>query len=113
MRGHGPLLAERMQGRAPNYVFVNDYPCKTDWCDFSEQVTLCTHGDPLSSLDLRCLVGLSVSISSPDLARAQALFAMAVEAGAKSVAAAHVQADQATFNQSGWSRIHTKEPAHG
>ena len=113
MRGHAPLIAERMQGRAPNYVFLNDYPCKTNWWDFSEQVTLCTHGDPLSSLDLRCLVGLSVSISSPDLARAQALFALAIDAGARVVVAAHVQVGNTPFNQSGWSRVHTQESAHG
>ena len=108
MRGHTDIIANRLRGRAPKFVFVNDYPCRTDWLQHQEAATVCTAGSPLSSLDLRFLVGLRVSISAPSAERAQALFAMAKAAGAAVVAACHVQPQLAAWQQTGWAEIFHK-----
>lgn len=106
MKGHEQLIELRKSGRAPKIVFLNDYPCKTDWHTYGDHVTVCTAGDMLSSLDLRFLVGLTVSISAMTETRAKALFAKAKWFGAKTVAACHVQADAHFANQTGWVEVH-------
>lgn len=109
MRGHENIIALRVQGKSPKIVFLNDYPCKTDWFENADNATVCTAGSQLSSLDLRFLVGLTVSISAPTEARAKALFAKAKWFGAKTVAACHVQPDKHQFEQSGWVEVFRKE----
>lgn len=75
MRGHDKLIELRIKGRKPRIVFVNDYPCDIDWFENSgSAVTVCTAGDDIATLDLRFLVGLTVSVSSPEENRAKALF---------------------------------------
>lgn len=75
MRGHDKLIALRLKGRKPRIVFVNDYPCDIDWFENpGSAVTVCTAGDDLQTIDLRFLVGLTVSVSSPTENRAKALF---------------------------------------
>ena len=111
MHGHTDIIANRMQGRAPRFVFVNDYPCKTDWFEQSEQATVCTHGDHIGMLDLRFLVGLRVSISATTEARAVALFEHVKAAGAVAVAVVHVLPDCAPSNQRGWCQVFNKEVA--
>ena len=109
MRGHENIISMRMRGQTPKIVFLNDYPCKTDWFEHSENATVCTDNNPISSLDLRFLVGLTVSISAPTEARAKALFAKAKWFGAKTVAACHVQPDKHQFEQTGWVEVFRKE----
>ena len=87
MRGHQAIIAQRLKGQAPKIVFVNDYPCRTDWFETHDHATVCTAGDALSSLDFRFLVGLTASISAATPQRAQALFALAKASGAATVAA--------------------------
>lgn len=109
MRGHTNIIEQRMQHRAPRMVFVNDYPCKTDWFEQSEQATVCTHGDHIGMLDLRFLVGLRVSISATSQDRAQALFERVKAAGAAAVAAVHVLPNCHPQDQRGWCQVFTKE----
>lgn len=109
MRGHERLIEYRLKGKAPRLVFVNDYPCKTDWHENpGDAVTICTHGDPIETLDLRFLVGLRVSISTPSEKRAKTLFERVKKAGASAVAVCHVQTDRKPWEQNGyaetWSR---------
>ena len=106
MKGHDHLIQLRKAGRAPKIVFLNDYPCKTDWHTYGDHATVCTHGDLMSSLDLRFLVGLTVSISASTESRAKALFAKAKWFGAKTVAACHVQQGVKPWEQSGWVEVH-------
>lgn len=114
MKGHDTLIQLRKAGRVPKIVFVNDYPCKTDWFEHSDHATICTDGEALSSLDLRCLTGLRVSISASTESRAKALFAKAKWFDAKTVAACHVQAGVKPWEQSGWFEIyHAKEVENG
>ena len=109
MRGHQDIIAARMQRKAPAMVFVNDYPCRTDWFEQAEHATVCTHSDSLSNLDLRFLVGLRVSISATTEARAKALFECVKAAGASVVAAVHVQPEFHATAQRGWCQVFTKE----
>ena len=120
MRGHEPIIAMRKAGTTPSIVFINDFPCQTarDWHNPGEKygevwpadhATVSTAGDALSSLDLRFLVGLTVSITSESESRAKALFAKAKWFGANTVAACHVQPGRHHL-QAGWFEIfHTSE----
>ena len=111
MRGHERLIEYRLKGKAPRFVFVNDYPCKTDWHENpGDAVTICTEGDVVQLLDLRFLVGLRVSVSSPSEVRAQALFDRCKAAGAAMVAACHVQDGVGRWRQSGWTEVWAKQP---
>lgn len=109
MKGHHSLIAMRTAKRHPKWVFVNDYPCKTDWHEWGEQATVCVHGDSLVGLDFRFLIGLHVSVSSPVLARAKSIFELVKASGAKRVAACHTQPEKRFCDQSGWCEIFEKE----
>ncbi len=114
MKGHQPVIAMRMNRKAPRIVFLNDYPCKTDWFDNpGDAATVCTHGDRLETLDLRFLVGLRVSISSPSENRAKALYDACRGIGASAVAACHVQEDKKYFQQDGWSAVWQRQVEGG
>lgn len=108
MRGHQHLIEMRMNRRKPEIVFLNDYPCETNWLEHGECPTICTHGDDLKQLDLRFLVGLTVSISATVEKRAKQLFELVKSAGAAVVAACHVQDDKHHCDQTGWSEIWQK-----
>lgn len=104
MRGHERLIDLRRSGKAPRMVFINDWPCATDWFEDGSAVTICTEGDVVQLLDLRCLVNLRVSISSNSEARAKALFDQCRLAGASTVAACHVQQAK-PWEQTGWAEV--------
>lgn len=109
MRGHTQLIDLRLRKVVPNIVFLNDWRCKVDWFDVPDSaVTISTDGDDVHSLDLRFLVGLAVSVSSQQEDRAKALFERCKQAGAKVVAACHVQADKPHWKQSGWCDVWRK-----
>lgn len=109
MRGQEKIISQRLNGHVPSIVFLNDYPCKTDWFDHREHATVCTAKDALSSLDLRFLVGLRVSITAITLDRAQALFERVKLAGASVVAACHMQPGVHAAQQNGWTEIFYRE----
>lgn len=109
MRGHKEIIAARLAKKAPSFVFLNDYPCRTDWFENAEHATVCTHGDLLSGLDLRFLVNLSVTITAMSEDRAKGLFERVKAAGAATVAACHVNPGKPALNQSGWAQIWRKE----
>lgn len=113
MKGHDELIAERMAGRAPEWVVVNDYPCKTDWAKWGDMPTICVHGDNLAKLDFRFLVGLKVNVTSPIEARAKDLLRRFKDAGAKLVAAGHIQESTPVTGLDGWLQIYRKEDPHG
>lgn len=85
MRGHETLIQLRAAGRTPKFVFVNDYPCKTDWFHWGDHATVSVAGDPIESIDFRFVKGLKVSISASNKTRAKALFELAKASGAKTV----------------------------
>lgn len=89
MRGQDQLIAMRKAGKRPAIVFINDYPCQTDWADWGDHATVCVDGDQLSSLDLRFVVGMTVSVSSLSEARAKRIAEICKQAGARTVAGAH------------------------
>lgn len=111
MRGHGKIIEMRLAGKKPPFVFVNDYPCKTDWFEVDDHATVSTHGDSVSSLDMRFLFGLKVSICATSESRAKALFEAAKRAGAAVVAASHTFPVNPHRCESGWTEIWHKEVA--
>ena len=109
MRGHEKLIEMRKQRLKPEIVFINDYKCFTDWHKYAEDaVTICVAGDVVQLLDLRYLVGLTVTISSPSEVRAKALFDKCKAAGALVVAACHIQDGVPPHKQSGWFEVWRK-----
>lgn len=109
MRGHEAIIRQRMSGTKPPFIFINDYPCQTDWFEHGDHATVCTAGDTLSSMDFRFLVGTKVSISAASEARAKAIFNKAKTAGAVTVAACHVHTDERGRSHAGWTEIYHKE----
>lgn len=109
MKGHSELIAQRMAGRAPEWVFINDYPCQTDWQKWGDIPTVCVHGDSLHKLDLRFLVGLKVNISSTSEARTRELFQRSQDAGARLVVSGHIQESKHATKQDGDVHIFRKE----
>lgn len=115
MRGHENIIRMRAQmGVKPAFVFINDFPCETDWFeDGGKHARVCVHGDDLNAVDLRFLIGLGVTAASYSEARAKALFDLCKQAGASVVAAVHLQYGVHEFKQSGWAQAWKKEAAHG
>ena len=121
MRGHEKLIAMRLAGKAPSAVFLNDFPEKVlcrEWHNPGERYgqvwetehpQICVHGDPISSLDLRFLQGMTVHINSTSEARAKALFAKAKWFGAKTIGAVHTDETKPYLKQSGWTEIWRQE----
>jgi hypothetical protein len=118
MRGHESIIAMRKQRTTPGTVFINDFPCDTDWFNpgaqygqvwASDHATVSTAGDVIQMLDMRFLVGLQVIISSESETRAKALFEKAKASGAKTIAAAHVVGKTPREMATGWFEIYRKQ----
>jgi hypothetical protein len=90
MTGHESIVAMRRKGKRPAIVFVNDFPCWTDWEEFADHATVCVYRDAPALLDLRWAVGLTVSILADSEARAVAIADAFRESGAKTVVAGAV-----------------------
>ena len=124
MHGHQPLIDMRRGGAKPSgIVFIDDLPnpISKDWQNPGEsraevwepdQPTICTYGDVIQMLDMRFLVGLTVSVSSYSEIRAKALFEKAKVCGAAVVASTHAIEVPKPFGQtafkSGWTEIWRK-----
>jgi len=109
MKGHDHIIEMRLNRKVPSIVFVNDYPCKTDWSEFGEHATVCTAKDSIRNIDFRFLNGLRVSISSPAEQRAKSLYERIKESGATTIAACHIQASEHASNQTGWASVWHRE----
>ena len=122
MLGHAPIIKMRLNGKRPSIVFINDFPTPEakDWhtpgAKYS-QVWAPDHatmqvdaGDRIEALDLRFLTGLTVSATGSTEARAKALFAACIAAGAKTVAAVHAIGLGTNNIESGWTEVyHAKQ----
>ncbi len=109
MRGHLKLIEMRKQRMKPGIVFVNDWPCQTNWHEYPEDaVTISTAGDAIQTLDLRFVVGLTVTISSGNEVRAKALFEKCKAAGAEVVAGCHVLDGVPPEKRTGWFQVYRK-----
>ncbi len=118
MIGHEKIIELRRGGAKPRIVVVNDYPCDCarDWHRHGDNATVSTSGDVVQLLDMRFLVGLTVSISADSEVRAKALFEKAKASGASVVAACHVKRDEwAMLVHTGWSAVwkRSEEVCHG
>lgn len=86
MNGHRELIAMRRAGFKPSFVFVNDFPCKTDWAKFGDYPTVSVDGDTPEIEDFRFLVGVTAVVSGFDSERITRI-SKACEAHAKRVIA--------------------------
>ena len=105
MRGHEAILSARLQGKKPPFIFINDFPCKTDWNDYAEHATVSTHMDALHSLDMRFVNQIKVIVAALSENRAKGLFEICKKAGASLVSASHVQMEKPPHEQTGWIEI--------
>jgi len=105
MRGHDAIIAMRKAGRKPAIVFLNDYPCDTDWTTFSEHATIEVSGEQPEWLDLRFLVGLRVSITGASEKRAKRFLEACKQAGAMTVGAGTCSHVSGGRFEPGWSEI--------
>lgn len=112
MRGHENIIRLRQAGKRPAFVFINDWPCQTDWFETGEHATVCTAGEAVEALDLRFLTGLRVSISSHQENRAKALFEACKAIGVLSVGAVHVKPELRPWEQDGWVQVWHAEVEH-
>lgn len=108
MKGHEGLIRMRMNGEAPRVVFINDYPCITDWEKYAEHVTICTADDAIKTLDMRFLVDMTVLVSSTSEKRAKELLEACKQYGAKKVVSAHLLETKNDWEQDGWMEIWQK-----
>ena len=115
MRGHEAIIRMRKeQGKKPPFVFINDYPCQTDWFeDGAGHARISVHGDKLENLDLRFLVGLSVSVSAASEKRAKALFEACKQAGAAQVLATHIDPAKKPWEQRSEVLVYKREAVNG
>lgn len=86
MKGHETLIQLRKAGRTPKIVFVNDYPCKTDWFHWGDHATICVDGGGVENIDFRFANGLTLNISALNKNRAKSLFEIGKSSGAVVVA---------------------------
>lgn len=91
MRGQENIIAMRMRGVKPaGMIWLCDYPIRPEFIEW-QYASDCTnpsvavHGDDVSSLDLRFLVGLPVDVTGTDGRRVKALAAACRRAGASAV----------------------------
>ena len=102
MKGHEHILTLRKQRLKPVIIFLNDYPCKTDWAETEDHATVCIHGDPVETLDLRFLEGCVVSVSTDNENRAKALLDACKKAKANKVLVVEVETDKTDNLQKGY-----------
>lgn len=103
MRGHNEIIELRKSGLKPGWVYLNDFPCETDWYKQGLPATVCVSGESFSGLDLRFLVGLSVVANADSEMRAKSLFEAAKRSGAEFVSGVEHQPGHHSSEQSGWS----------
>lgn len=106
MKGHEEIIHVRSLGHMPEWVFINDYPCATNWQLFNDFATVCVDGDNIRRLDMRFLVGCKVSIASHSERRAKALLE-ACKPYAVTIAAGVID-DKPLSQQKGWTEIWQK-----
>lgn len=86
MNGHRELITMRRAGLKPAFVFVNDFPCKTDWAKWGDHPTVSVAGDTPELQDFRFLVGVTAIVAGFDAERVKRI-AESCKAHAKRVIA--------------------------
>lgn len=86
MRGHEKIIELRKRGVRPAHVFLNDFPCSTEWETFADHATVCVDGDDPDLLDLRFLVGTVAHVACLSQARADRFMGACRRAGCSIVA---------------------------
>ena len=66
MTGHRELVAMRRAGLKPNYAWIADHPCPTDWAKYGDYPQICVDGDTPELEDFRFLVGVTAIVEGQD-----------------------------------------------
>jgi hypothetical protein len=90
MKGQDAIIQLRLQGKSPEWVFVNDFPCKTNWVEHDDYATVCVYGDPLKTLDMRFLIGLNVIGLTESEKRSKELFDALQRVSTKSLTVSNI-----------------------
>jgi hypothetical protein len=112
MNGHQKIIEMRMAGQKPEIVFLNDYPCETNWFETGDYANVeISPEDQPEWLDLRFLVRLRVSVTGRTEDRAKRLFDVCKKAGAKTVAACHLAQERGAIYgtmkfTAGWTEVY-------
>ena len=105
MKGHEGIIQMRIKGQAPELVYLDDYETSlTDWRELGTTPVVSLNNEAPEALDLRFLVGLSVSVTSRSEDRAKRLFNACKAAGAKWVGASHTEM-RGEVAKTGWLEI--------
>ena len=107
MKGHEPIISLRLQGKAPSFIFINDFPCKTDWEEHQDHATVCVYQEPIKTLDLRFLIDMAVLVCSEDLDRSKGLYMACKRHHPKTLIATHV-VPKHYLDQDGWGRFYSR-----
>ena len=106
MNGHLPLIDMRSKGLRPKIVFLNDWPCQTNWFETGDHVTISLNNqDTPETLDLRFLKGVAVSVSSHSESRAKRLGEACKRHSCAVVASCHVIPVNKHRSEPGWSEV--------
>ena len=76
MKGHEGIIRMRMHRQKPDWIYIYDTPAETDWYETGGNATVSVHGDRLSQLDMRFVVGCNVHISGEDDGRVKRISEM-------------------------------------
>ncbi len=109
MRGHQKLIELRQSGMRPAVVFVNDYPTNPAYLDGT---TVDISGDDLTGIDLRFLMGLTVSTGSQTEVRAREILEACKRAGAALVASCHIPKARAEKKPTDYLEIWSAQNEH-
>ena len=109
MNGHQAIIQMRIAGKRPAVVFLNDFPCQTDWAEHGDHATVeIAATDRPEALDLRYLIGTTVSICGTTVERTKSLVAASVDAGARVVLACSLSQVKGQHYSSEWETIWQK-----
>jgi len=109
MTGHESIISLRKQGKAPSYIFINDFPCKTDWEEYQDHATVCVYEESIKTLDLRFLVDMAVLVCSEDLDRAKALFTACKRHSPSTLICTHIKPNTHPLDQDGLGKFYVRK----
>jgi len=102
MNGHEPLIAMRLAGKIPQYVFLEDSEGNPQWHLYGEFPTISVKGDALKTLDMRFLVGLAVLASSESEKRCKDLLEVCKRHKVRYAVVNQIRLDQKRWEQTGF-----------
>ena len=106
MRGQERIIATRMTGKTPAWIWVDDYDPTMGFQDIGMDHVMLEAGDQIELQDWRFARLLRVLASSPSRRRAEALLGALKAAGAAFVAVSHyTQPENSPYIKTDWMEV--------